>query len=334
MPLPAQVRQQVDGVKKLYEDMNKPDDPVDANPNPPAEGTEGNPPQEPAQPSPAPTKDNKETWEQKYRTLQGMYNADVPRLQAQANKAQQEVKALSERVQQLEALLGSVQKPPADPKPKAGNKFVTDEDVETFGEESISMMRRAAREEAAAAYEPVIEELRAKISELSGELKPQITDVKEEQAKQAVAKFWADFEGAVPNWRAINDEPEFKTWLLAADPLTGQDKQSFLAAAQARRDGLGVAKFFLEWERIKKGDNPNPNPSTRDTKQDLEDQIAPGRGRASAPPEGETKTTWKRDEISAFYAEVTKGDFKGREAEKARIEADIIAAGKEGRITQ
>jgi hypothetical protein len=63
--------------------------------------------------------------------------------------------------------------------------------------------------------------------------------------------------------------------------------------------------------------------------------AAPGRARpasggdASLPPD---KPIYTRAQIKQLYEQHRKGAYVGREAEWARQDADIIAAGREGRI--
>jgi hypothetical protein len=43
---------------------------------------------------------------------------------------------------------------------------------------------------------------------------------------------------------------------------------------------------------------------------------------------------WTNTEISAFYRDVTAGKYRSREADRVRIETDIISAASEGRVRQ
>jgi len=68
--------------------------------------------------------EKKETWEQKYRTLQGMYNKEVPSLNAQNRE-------LNSRVSQLESLLGEMNKVEKPAKKEvAVEKLITDAEME------------------------------------------------------------------------------------------------------------------------------------------------------------------------------------------------------------
>jgi hypothetical protein len=63
--------------------------------------------------------------------------------------------------------------------------------------------------------------------------------------------------------------------------------------------------------------------------------AAPGRARSGAsselPPE---KPLISRAQIAQFYADVAANRYRGREAEKNSLEAQIFEAGRDGRITQ
>jgi hypothetical protein len=42
---------------------------------------------------------------------------------------------------------------------------------------------------------------------------------------------------------------------------------------------------------------------------------------------------WSQAEITAFYRDVQRGVYRGREPERLALEADLIAAPMEGRLT-
>ena len=90
-------------------------------------------------------------------------------------------------------------------------------------------------------------------------------------------------------------------------------------------------QFFRSWQEA------NGTPSVAQTNRkvpsdQLEKQVAPGRGRSGAntmPSEGQT---YSPADIEGFFDAVRKGKYKGREEERGRIERDIFAAQREGRI--
>ena len=66
----------------------------------------------------------------------------------------------------------------------------------------------------------------------------------------------------------------------------------------------------------------------------LERLAAPGRAKTAAAPSAAPaeKPIFTRAQIADFYAQSTAGKFRGNLAEKARIEAEIFAAQREGRV--
>lgn len=326
MALPAQVASQREAIDKFYADQNAeaetPDDAEVA-----VDEAEDEAGQADAAPEETPAK--AEDFEQKYRSLQGMYNAEVPRLHAQNRE-------LRQRLDQMEQLLGTVSSSstPTDNPGEAPAKptFITQRDVDEYGE-SIDVMRRAAKEEASA-YQREIADLRNMVTSLQSQLVPQVNQLSQRQAVSSEQAFWSDLQATVPNWKEINDNQDFQSWLLEVDPLTGISRQTYLEDAQRNLDSRRVASFFSMWPGNQQLSGQQPAKSRRNA-DELSRQVAPGRGRSggarqSAP--GSDKT-YSRTDIAAFYGDVRTGKYKGRDDERQRIERDIFAAQRDGRIT-
>jgi hypothetical protein len=65
----------------------------------------------------------------------------------------------------------------------------------------------------------------------------------------------------------------------------------------------------------------------------IQSLVAPGRAPVQTPvTPAPQKPVYTRKEISEFYAAKNRGFYRGREAEAAGHEAEIIAAANEGRI--
>lgn len=311
MALPAQVRQQSDSANKLIEELGQ-QLAGGEKPTPPA-ATADPPAPVPAAPSAPPEQRpdaRVEVLEQKYRTLQGMYNADTARL--------------NQRVQDLENLLATAA---AAPQPKVETqKFLTDKDTEEYGD-SIEVMRRAAREEASAYFTPVIEELRAQVDQLKG-MVPKVQTIEHRQTADANRKFYQELSALVPDWEDINVDQGFQAWLLEVDTLTGLSRQTFLEDAERNKDVGRVAAFFKNWP----GAKPATPPAQGTQTSELEKQVSPGRPRTASPAPLNDAKVYTREEVAKFFRDVTMGVYKGQDAEKSRIERDIFAAQREGRI--
>ena len=153
MSIPKQVQKQSEEVQELYKQINgEPEEaqakaeattePVVENveePTPSDSVKEQAPQSEPQEQTESGDQEPKDNWQQKYKSLQGMYNSDVPRLNAQNRD-------LTSRVAQLEQLLSTVKDEPAQKTPVQTAKLITDDDVKEYGD-SIAVMKKAAREE-------------------------------------------------------------------------------------------------------------------------------------------------------------------------------------------
>jgi hypothetical protein len=330
MSLPEQVRRQSEAVVQHYEELSRNADAAAqpsagdaAPPAAPADGTQNAAPTPPAaeQKPGAPT--SEETAEQRYRTLQGMYNADTARYRVNEQH-------LQSRVAQLESLISSLssQSAPAAPAATSQEKLITDQDVAEYGE-SLDVMRRVTREETAA-YQRRINELEQLVRQMQTNIVPRVEQVVQRQAVSAEQTFWSDLSSLVPEWQQINADQAFHSWLLEVDPLSGSNRQAHLEAAQRSLDARRVAEFFRSWRG--QGGQVSAQPTRNEAVSELERQVQPGRTRSSGVPADKQGTTYSPKDISKFFDDVRRGVYRGREAERDRIERDIFAAQRENRI--
>jgi hypothetical protein len=342
MALPEQIRKQTEAVQELYKqlsvDNNTGEEPPstdgtvtpDESPNSTNSADENSVPSN-AAPSPAtehkPGDDhvsedeNSETYAQRWRSLQGSYNAEV--------RTRHE---LQSRVQHMEQLLASLsaQQSASTPQQPVVDKLVTDKDVEEYGE-SLDVMRKVSREELA----PVAQrfaQIEQMLRQMQMNIVPQVQNLTQRQNVSAEQQFWAELATTVPNFRDINGNEEFQSWLLEADPLTGITRQTYLDDAQRSLDARRVANFFRTWLEIT-GQATVAQSTGRATSSELEKQVTPGRSRGSGTAAASNKAkTYSPQDIQKFFNDVRVGKFKGREQERDRIERDIFAAQREGRI--
>jgi hypothetical protein len=332
MAIPEQIRKRSEAIAKLYEDVNQTGDGQSAPEDDVVQGAEADGDSGDA-PAPAPAEqgrpgntDEDLTYEQRWRSLQGMYNADTTRLRAENNQ-------LGQRVGQLEHLIASLAAPQpahAQAQVAAAAKLITDKDVEEYGD-SIDVMRRAAREELSA-RDRDIGDLKRLVMNLQANVVPKVESVVQRQALNAEQMFWSELSQMVPDWREINADQGFHSWLLDVDPLSGMTRQTYLDNAQNQLDAARVAGFFRTWQSLNGNSVAQQSRNTAATQ--LEKQVMPGRGRtSSSAPTGTNDKTYTRTDVAKFFDDVRKGMYKGREQERDRIERDIFAAQREGRIT-
>ena len=316
MAVPAQIEKQSEDVRKLYDDIY-------GNVDPEGESSEEQPNNEE---QPNKIVDSDEPFEQKWRTLQGMYD----KANSELNRTRAENVELNTRLSSVEQLLHTVNNP-AIPKVETVQpvKIVTDKDIEDYGNDTIAVMRRVSQEQSADTNSK-IDEIRRSIENLQG-MGNDVRQVVDMQANTMGKVFFGELETLVPNWREVNDSQDFQNWLLETDQLSGMTRQSYLEDAQRNSDARRVAGFFNVWAN--KSGNNKQSQETKPISQ-MDAQIAPGRGRAAAAPNpsGE-KPTYTKSDIEGFYKDITSGKYTGREKEQGQIERDIFKAGVEGRIT-
>ena len=330
MSVPEQVRKQTEAVQALYDDLNKPAASPKDGETGDVKDQQGNIADSVKEPAVAPESSeqdkgnkkedpNSETYEQRWRTAQGMFNAEVPRLTAQ-------VQELMQRNQQLEQLISTMEtaKPPVTKTAPAST--LTPEELDEYGE-SIDIMRKVSQE-VAGRYEQEIADMRATIQELRGSVVPQVQQLASNQAHSSEQNFWSGLNAAVPDWQTTNANEDFKSWLLEVDPLSGLTRQTYLDDAQRNLDVQRVASFFTSWKQNSGAAGAQPNRASSE----LEKQVSPGKGRSSGTPQTKEEKTYTRQDIADFFTKVRMGKFKGKEAERDAIERDIYAAQAEGRI--
>ena len=340
MAIPEQIRKQTEAVQQLYQQLN-PDDntgeptsadgtvtPVENRDNTPL--ADANSASNNAAPSSANEHKSdddtlpEETIVQKYKTLQGMYNAEVPRLHQQNRE-------MSNRVQQMEQLLASLSAQQTSAQSQQiVEKIVTDKDVEEYGE-SLDVMRKVSREELIP-MEQRFAQMEQMFRQMQTNVVPQVQAVAQRQQVSAEQGFWAELTSVVPNFRQINDNEAFQSWLLSADPLTGITRQTYLDDAQRSLDAKRVANFFRAWLEST-GQAAVAQSTGRAQNSELEKQVTPGRSRNTGVPATTNQgKMYSPQDIQKFFNDVRTGKYKGREPERDRIERDIFAAQRENRI--
>ena len=317
----------------------------DPPPNPPAasgEPSAGDPPAPPANPPATPPK---EGWEQRYKVLQGKYNAEVPRLQTKVRDQDEAIRQLREQLTATQNLLASLnaqrETAPVQPPqgtPPAPTKLVKDEEVREFGADLIDVMRRVVREEASQLVPAEIDRRVAPVARRVDQVAQAATTVAQRIAQSDQQSVLSMLDAHVPNWRELNEDQGFLDWLDQVDPFSGYKRGALLNQAYKAHDGPRVVAFFSGYLKEHAAVTP-PKPSAAPApaaqpQKTLETFVAPGTPKtgAASTQDGSGKRVWSRAEIGKFYADVQAGRYRTRPEEQKKLEADIFAAQREGRI--
>lgn len=252
-------------------------------------------------------------WKHKFESLQGKYNAEVPRLHAQLRDMGQQLQTLQAKLEQV-----ATQPPPQAPQ----TPLVTDSDREAFGPDLVDLIERVTASKAAefAAEKAALEQ---KIAKLEG----QLSTVSERQGVSDQDRFWATLAAQVPDWAEINQNEAFLAWLNEVDPVYGLPRQAALDSAGANLDAVRAAAVFNAFKALQAPPKPAAKPAN-----DLQRQVAPTRSRAQSAPAdaGQEKQIYTAAQIEHFYDQWRRGHISDEDA--VRIDADINAAVAEGRI--
>lgn len=271
-------------------------------PQPPTPDAASATPAPAADPAPAPTAtppgEGDDKWEARYKTLHGKYNAEVPRLHAALKERDSKLNSLTEEVEALKAAVSNPRE-----------SLIKPEEVNEFGEPLVDLIRRAARDEMA-----------AKDAEIAA-LKREVESVKTSTVENKEVSFYDKLNSAVPDWMAINDDPDFHAWLGEVDDLTGAQRQEILSAAEGKRDADRVARFFKAFKKVQETKSAAATAS-------LDSQVAPVASRVDEPPKG--KKIWTRAEIADFYARDRRGELT--EEQSAAIDKEVQLAIRERRV--
>lgn len=273
--------------------------------------------QPPAAPAPVATEvpaapEAPEDFEHKYKVLQGMYGTDIKALKAEVDslKSQNLRPALIEPVAPL--------LPPA-PEP-----YVTQEDVDAFGDDTIDMTRRIAEGVAAEQMAPMLKQ----------------------QTEIQANNFDAVLTSLAPTWNALNRADEFIEWLGEKVPYTNLTRHDFLNDAYNRQDAQTVSRVFNDYQAIIDANQPPPPPTAEQVlipgspplhespqtipPQDLGAQIVPPQVPVTPAPLATNDQTFTATQVKNHFTEVSRKQNRGplSRSLKERDEAINLAISK------
>jgi hypothetical protein len=321
MALPRAIQAQIEQANALLDAANKP--PEAPAPAAPAQVADPEPAPDPAPAAPEPQatpepqaqpQPQPDPWEQRYKTLQGLFNREVPTLQTK-------VKDLEGQLQEAVARLNKAAE--AQAKPAEPDKPVADpRDVENFGSDLVEMVQRTAeRMFGRAANE--LQTKAAAIEQRLVQLEQALQGTTQTVAVTAEQAFFDRLTKLVPDWETINANQSFLAWLAEVDPILGQPRQAALDAAQQTLNAERAAAVFKTFAATLPA---APKPNT------LDKQVSPKGSASAAPTPPAQPVIYTQQQVVDFYNAKRRGEFRGRDKEAAAIEAELNLAISEGRV--
>jgi hypothetical protein len=263
-----------------------------------------------------------EDWKQKYETLQGKYNAEVPQLHATAAALRNQLQETLAKVKTLEDEKAQAMAAKETGKEKtdgAGEEEVTDPGLKAFKEEypdifdAVKKMVKTTPKETAKGPDPN----KGPAAPATG------TD-----GRQTMLYYLGR---DMPDWKEINRDPEFIASLQNPDTLTGTSKLEALNLAYNANDFTTVIGFFRDFKAAKADAGDLGKKENLDTGKELtaeEKALAPPKGnRAPQGPANGGQATVTPQDLAKFYDEARRQLWGPIEGEKYRKEeARLLAA--------
>lgn len=258
--------------------------------------------------APEPAKNDE--WEHRYKVLEGKYRSEVPALSRSVNEAK-------ETIASLQAQLNAMQKA-SEPKEEKKKDTRYDEVRGIYPEMSaiIESLERLESENA---------KLKSKLEAVDGvkesvdSLSTNVKAVQKTVAEKNYESFLSAISAKVADWQVINEGYSFHQWLTGRQPGSFDTRQEVLDKAAAVYNPEPVIEIFNAWKDYSGASKPKPKPD-----------VMPARSGADSVPND--KKVYTQKEVDTFYDKIIKGHYRGKEAEVARIEAEFLAAEREGRL--
>jgi len=332
MALPKQVQKQLDEVEELEKQLEAQGEEVEAKPevkkkktskkakaeDTEVEVTDDEPIEEPVAVEATPANDSveevSESFKQKYATLRGKYDAEVPRLH-------QQVKELTDQMNAIRHEAEAAKKAEAE-KPKEKVSYVTDADREEYGDDLIDFQRRVAKE-ASQEYEDRFEQ-QAKVIE---QLQQQISNTGNQVGEVG---FTQKLNALVPGFDQLDNDERWVAWLNEYDPMTRGPRRDQAQAAFNSGDAEAVAHYVgLFRESVEPVANGK---SDRDT--ELEKQVTPSRSASTVTNKSSSKNSkvYSERELNNAWTKIRTLNTQGKYDDAEKLEAELTAAYMEGRV--
>jgi len=265
----------------------------------------------PADTSPTDVEDE---FKQKYNTLRGKYDAEVPRLHSQ-------VKQLTDELSAFRKEMTAKNEEPTKPKEKVS--LVTDADREEFGEDLLNVQRKVAQE-VSQEYEERFEQQEKIIKALQDKIAGTDKQVGEVGFSQRLINL-------VPDFAQIDNDKRWVAWLNEHDPMLRAPRRVQAQAAFDAGDAEAIADYIKLWKETLSETSNEAEKPVRQT--ELEKQVAPNRSANSVKtPTSQNGKYYSSKDMDNAWIKVRTLNTRGKYDDAAKLEAELTAAYMENRV--
>lgn len=332
MALPKQVQQQLDEVEELEKQLEAQGEETKAKPevkkkktskkakakDTEVEVTDDEPIEEPVAVEATPADDSieevSESFKQKYATLRGKYDAEVPRLH-------QQVKELTDQMNAIREEAHAAKKVEAE-KPKEKVSYVTDADREEYGDDLIDFQRRVAKE-VSQDYEERFEQQSRVIQDLQSKISNTDSQVGE-------VGFTQKLNALVPGFDQLDSDERWVAWLNEIDPMTRGPRRDQAQAAFNSGDAEAVAHYV---SLFRGSVEPVANGKS-DRQTELEKQVTPSRSASTVASKSSNNSSkiYSEKELDRGWTKIRDLNAQGKYDDAEKLEAELTVAYMEGRV--
>jgi len=332
MALPKQVQQQLDEVEELEKQLEAQGEETKAKPevkkkktskkakakDTEVEVTDDEPIEEPVAVEATPADDSieevSESFKQKYATLRGKYDAEVPRLH-------QQVKELTDQMNAIREEAHAAKKAEAE-KPKEKVSYVTDADREEYGDDLIDFQRRVAKE-VSQDYEERFEQQSRVIQDLQSKISNTDNQVGE-------VGFTQKLNALVPGFDQLDNDERWVAWLNEIDPMTRGPRRDQAQAAFNSGDAEAVAHYV---SLFRGSVEPVANGKS-DRQTELEKQVTPSRSASTVASKSSNNSSkiYSEKELDRGWTKIRDLNSQGKYDDAEKLEAELTVAYMEGRV--
>jgi len=198
------------------------------------------------------TNDQGSQWEHKYKVLQGKYDKEIGDVRGQMAELQLSFERQAKIIEDLNSKQ-SVPNSATDADSKVGD--LDPEDFEGWGKEMKDMAITVNRLNAIIRDQSeIINGLKTagpKGGAQDGDVSQRVDSIEQEMGKTRADRYTQALDSTIKgDWRAINKDPKFISWLNVVDPISGVPRMSHLQVAAQELRGDQVSSIFNQYIEV------------------------------------------------------------------------------------
>jgi len=276
------------------------------------------PPEEPvvveAEPADDIPEEVSDSFKQKYSTLKGKYDAEVPRLHQQLRELTDQMAAIRKDAEDAKKVEAE--------KPKEKVSYVTDADREEYGDDLIDFQRRVAKE-VSQDYEERFEQQTKVIEALQQKILTTDSQVGEQGFAQKLNTL-------VPGFDQLDSDERWVSWLNEIDPMTRGPRRDQAQAAYNAGDAEAIAHYVSLFN-----DSVSPATNSKSDRQaELEKQVTPSRSASTVTTKSSNSSSkiYSERDLTNAWTKVRTLNTQGKYDDAEKLEAELSIAYMEGRV--